>query len=91
MALMLMLVAWLFGRVILAAATGKWLQKKYIPVGKHSESVALLIGTAFWVVMTSLPYVWPLVIGVMVVISLGLALTAPYRAGWRRTEHRPTF
>jgi len=91
MALILLLVAWLFGRVVLAAATGKWLQKKYIPLGKHSESVALLIGTAFWVVMTSLPYIWPLVIAVMVVTSLGLTLTARYRASWGRAERSPTF
>jgi Integral membrane protein CcmA involved in cell shape determination len=83
MGLLLMLLAFLFGRVILAAATGKWLQRKYIPVGKHSESVALLLGTAFWVVLTSLPYVWPFVVAMMLVISFGLAFTARYRVGWR--------
>ena len=88
MALTLILVAWLFGRVVLAAATGRWLQRKYIPLAKHSESVALLLGTIFWVLLTSLPYVWPIVVLMMVVISLGLALTARYRAGWHRT---PTF
>jgi len=83
MGLMLMLLALLFGRVILAAATGKWLQRKYIPIGKHSESVALLLGTTFWVVLTSLPYVWPFVVAMMLVISFGLAFTARYRVGWR--------
>jgi hypothetical protein len=91
MALILMIVGWLFGRVVLAAATGRWLQRKYVPVGKHSESVALLIGTTFWVLLTSLPYVWPFVVAVMVVLSLGLALTARYRVGWRRPEGAPTF
>lgn len=91
MALILMLVAWLFGRVVLAAATGRWLQRKYVPIAKHSESVALLLGTTFWVVLTSLPYVWPVVVGVMIVLSLGLALTARYRVGWRRSVATPTF
>jgi hypothetical protein len=91
MALILMLVAWLFGRVVLAAATGRWLQRKYVPIAKHSESVALLLGTTFWVVLTSLPYVWPIVVGVMIVLSLGLALTARYRVGWRRSVATPTF
>jgi hypothetical protein len=91
MALILMIVGWLFGRVVLAAATGRWLQRKYIPLAKHSESVALLIGTTFWVLLTSLPYVWPFVVAVMVVLSLGLALTARYRVGWRRPEGAPTF
>lgn len=88
MAFILVLVALLFGRVVLAAATGRWLQRKYVPLGKHSESVALLLGTVFWVLLTSLPYVWPIVVIMMVVISLGLALTARYRVGWRRN---PSF
>jgi hypothetical protein len=88
MASILMLVAWLFGRVVLAAATGRWLQRKYIPMGRHSESVALLLGTVFWVLLTSLPYVWPIVVTMMIVVSLGLAFTARYRVNWRRN---PSF
>jgi hypothetical protein len=91
MALFLLIVGWLFGRVVLAAATGRWLQRKYVPFGKQSESVALLIGTAFWVLLTSLPYVWPFVVTMMVVMSLGLALTARYRVAWRKPESSPTF
>ena len=91
MAFLLGLVAGLFGRVILYAATGRWLQRKYIPVGKNSETVALLLGTSFWVVLTSLPYVWPFVVSFIIVISLGLALTARYRVGWRRPQTSPTF
>ena len=84
MALLLILVAWLFGRVMIHAATGRWLQRRFLPIGKGSESVALLIGTAFWIALSSLPYVWPFVVAVMFVISLGLALTAKYHVGWRK-------
>jgi hypothetical protein len=93
LALMLLLVAGLFGRVILYAATGRWLQRKYVSIGKHSETVALLLGSAFWVLLTSLPYAWPFVVAFIWVISLGLALTARYRVGWRRTsgQSRPAF
>lgn len=91
MATILLMVAWLFGRVVLAAATGKWLQRKYFPVARHSESVALLIGTTFWVTLTSLPYVWLFVVFVMIVISLGLAFTARYRVNWTRPQGNPTF
>jgi hypothetical protein len=83
MALLFGLVAVLLGRVILYAATGRWLQRKYVPIGKDSEAVALLLGTVFWVILTSLPYVWPFVVSFIIVISLGLALTARYRIGWR--------
>jgi hypothetical protein len=91
LALILIVLAGLFGRVILYAATGRWLQRKYFPVGKNSEAVALLFGTAFWVTLASLPYIWPFVVAIILVISLGLALTARYRAGWRRAVVSPTF
>ena len=80
--LLLGLVAALFGRVILYAATGRWLQRKYIPMAKHSEAVALLLGTSFWVLLTSLPYVWPFMAAFILIISFGLALTARYRVNW---------
>lgn len=83
LALLLLLVAGLFGRVILYAATGRWLQRKYIPIGKNSEAVALLLGTSFWVLLTSLPYVWPFMAAFILIISFGLALTARYRKSWR--------
>src|SRR5215213_543545 len=82
LALLLWLVAGLFGRVILYAATGRWLQRKYATFGKNSEAVALLLGTSFWVLLTSLPYVWPFMATFILIISFGLALTARYRVGW---------
>lgn len=83
MALLLWIVASVFGRVILYAATGRWLQRRYVSVGKSSEAVALLLGTAFWVLLTSLPYVWPFMVAFILIISFGLALTARYRVGWK--------
>jgi len=87
LALLFLIVAGLFGRVILYAATGRWLQRKYAPVGKSSEAVALLLGTSLWVLLTSLPYVWPFMAAFLLVISFGLALTARYRVGWISTPN----
>jgi hypothetical protein len=86
MALLLVVVAWLFGRVIIYAATGRWLQRKFVKNGNNSETVALLLGTTFWIGLSSLPYIWPLVVAVVLVTSLGLALTARYRVGWKRQQ-----
>jgi hypothetical protein len=86
MALLLLIVAYLFGRVVIHAATGRWLQHRFLPEGKRSESVALLLGAGVWAVILSLPYVWPLVVAGLLVTSLGLALTARYRLGWKRTQ-----
>jgi hypothetical protein len=61
LALLLVLVATLFGRVVIFAATGGWLQRRFLP-RLRSESITLLLGVIFWVVLASLPYVWPIVI-----------------------------
>ena len=86
LALSLWFVAGLFGRVILYAATGRWLQRKYFPIAKHSEAIALLLGTSFWVLLTSLPYVWPFMAAFILIISFGLALTARYRVCWNASQ-----
>jgi len=83
LALLLILVAWVFGRVMIHAATGRWIQRRILPFGKRSESVALLVGTSFWITLSSLPYVWPLVVAVLLVTSLGLGLTARYPMVWK--------
>jgi hypothetical protein len=85
MALLLAIVATVFGRVVIVAATGRWLQRKFLPQVK-SESVMLLLGVTFWIVLSSIPYVWPFVQAGLLVASLGLALTARYRVGWKTNE-----
>ena len=84
MALLLIIMATLFGRVVINAATGRWLERRLLPEGKRSESGALFLGTAFWALVLSMPYIWPLVTAGLLVASLGLALTARYRVGWKR-------
>jgi hypothetical protein len=87
MALLLIVVASLFGRVVVFATTGRWLQRRFWPRLK-SESVTLLLGVTFWVIMASLPYVWPIVIAGLFVVSMGLALTARYRISWKKPRQR---
>src|SRR5947207_1179001 len=85
MALVLAVVATVFGRVVIFAATGQWLQRRLLP-RLRSESVILLIGVTFWIILSSLPYIWPFVQAGLLVASLGLALTARYRIGWKKTK-----
>ncbi|MEP6707984.1 MAG: hypothetical protein ABJC05_10715 [Pyrinomonadaceae bacterium] len=86
MALLLLIVATLFGRVVIFAATGRWLQRRLFAKRAQSESIALLLGVSFWIFVSSLPYIWPVVVGGMLIISLGLVLTARYRMTWKRPE-----
>jgi hypothetical protein len=84
-ATLLMLLSYLFGRVVIHAATGRWLQRVMLPEERRSESVALLLGAVFWAVALALPYAWPFLVLGLVVTSLGLALTARYGLRRRRT------
>ena len=83
-ATLLLLLSYLFGRVVVNAATGRWLQRVLLPEERRSESVALLLGAAFWAVALALPYAWPFLVLGLVVISLGLSLTARYGLSRRR-------
>ncbi|MDT7603370.1 MAG: hypothetical protein QOF61_1367 [Acidobacteriota bacterium] len=83
LASLLLVVAYLFGRVAIHAATGRWLQRLLLSERNRSESVALLLGALFWSLVLSLPYVWALAAAGLVVTSLGLALTARYRLNWK--------
>lgn len=83
-ATLLTVVAYLFGRVVIHATTGRFLQRRFFAEGSRSEATALLIGTVFWVVVLSLPFVWPVLILGLVILGLGLALTARYRIYWKR-------
>jgi hypothetical protein len=83
-ALLVLLLAYLFGRVAIQAATGQWLLRRFFPEKFPSESISLLTGALLWAMLLSIPYVWPLVGTGLLVASLGLALTARYRLGWKR-------
>jgi hypothetical protein len=84
MVLLFIIIAGVFGRVVFYAATGRWLQRRYPSLGRNSESVALLLGTVIWVTLSSLPYVWPFFVAVVLVLSFGLALTAGRRSVWKK-------
>jgi hypothetical protein len=83
LSILLLLVAYLFGRVAIHAATGRHLQRLLLREEQRSESIALLLGAAFWAGVLSLPYVWAFAVAALVVTSLGLALTVRYRIGWK--------
>ena len=58
MAFVLVMLAYVFGRVALQASVGKWVMKKLSPGKKPSETMALFIGALIWTTLLSLPFVW---------------------------------
>lgn len=76
MTVVLLFLAYIFGRVCVHAATGKFLQKLIFADKSRSESVALLFGAIFWTIILSIPFVWTAVFVGIFVISFGMILTA---------------
>lgn len=83
MALVILLLAYVFGRVALQVSVGKFLQKMLLPDRKQSETMALFIGAFIWTLILSLPFIWAFAWVVLLIGSLGLVLTArSATAGW---------
>jgi hypothetical protein len=85
MAVGLLLLAYLFGRVTLQLSLGKYLQKRFLPNLKQNEPLAILIGVSVWTVLLSLPYVWMLAVLALFAAGVGLVLTARSNSSLRPT------
>jgi hypothetical protein len=84
MVFVILILAYVFGRVSLQMSVGKWLQKLIMPEKRHSESVALLFGVLFFTILLSLPYLWALTVFLLWTASLGLVLTARATNSWQK-------
>lgn len=76
MALLFLVLTYVFGRVVMQAVTGKWIQKLAFSDGKQSESIALFLGAFVWTFLLSMPYIWTFTLVVLLMSSFGLVLTA---------------
>ena len=83
MSLVLLLLAYVFGRVALHISLGKLLQKYFLGEGKHSETLALLLGVLGWTIVLSIPYVWTVALFVLFAAGVGLVLTARPPKTWQ--------
>lgn len=83
MAFLVLILAYVFGRVALQILVGKSIQKYFFPTRKHPESLAILYGVVVWTVLLSLPYVWTFVLLTLFAAGVGLVLTARGDGGWR--------
>ncbi len=68
------MLAYIYGRVTLQAATGKVLAK-YLRLG-NSESIAILSGTVLWAAVLTIPYVWPFAVIFLISAGTGVLITA---------------
>ena len=84
MAFVLLMLAFVFGRVALQLSIGKVIQRRLLPEGNRSETITILFGVAFWTTVLSIPYLWTLGVIALFAVGLGLVLTARTPASWRQ-------
>jgi hypothetical protein len=75
MAFVLVMLAYVFGRVALQAGLGKYVLRKFVS-RKPSETMSLLAGAFIWTLLLSIPYVWTVALFILFTASLGLVFTA---------------
>lgn len=83
LAILIATLAFVFGRVVVHAATGQWLQRTLLPDSWRSDTWSLLLGAAFWTLILSLPYIWPVALIGLLIVGFGICLTGRYRLGWK--------
>jgi hypothetical protein len=83
MAFVLMMLAYVFGRVALNVSLGKLLQKYLLGEKNNSEALAILIGVLAWTILLSIPYIWPLALFTLFSTGVGLVLTARSPNSWQ--------
>jgi hypothetical protein len=83
MAFVLLMLAYVFGRVALQVSVGKLLQKYFLGENNQSETLAILIGVVAWTLLLSIPYVWTLALFILFSAGIGLVLTARSQRNWQ--------
>lgn len=82
MAFVLLMLAYVFGRVAMHLSVGKIIQKHILSERNQSETIAILIGVVFWTALLSIPYIWTLALLALFAAGIGLVLTARKNNGW---------
>lgn len=83
MAFVLIILSYVFGRVVLQVSTGKWILRLFSGDKKPSETLAILIGAFFWTLVLSLPFVWVAALFALFSMGIGLVLTVRKQNGWK--------
>lgn len=84
MVFVLLILAYVFGRVTLQVSAGKLIQKHFLSEKNRSETLAILIGVLFWTALLSLPYIWMFCVLALFWAGIGLVLTGRRTNGWAK-------
>ena len=82
MAFLMLMLAYLVGRVTLHVLVGKYVIKHLFGEVFRSESLAILSGVLIWAIILSIPYLWSVGILSLFIAGVGLVLTARTPNSW---------
>jgi hypothetical protein len=83
MGLLVLVLAYVFGRVSLQVSAGKLLQKYLLSESNRSETLATLFGVLLVTLLLSLPYIWLLALFAVFTVGVGLILTGRAVPRWK--------
>ena len=84
MAFVLLMLAYVFGRVAMQVSVGKMLQKQFVGEKHRSETLAIFIGVFVWTILLSIPYIWTFALLTLFSASIGLVLTGRAANNWQK-------
>lgn len=85
MAFVLLMLAYVFGRVAMQVSVGKFVQKQFAGERSRSETAAIFIGVFVWTILLSIPYVWTFAVLALFAAGVGLVLTGRTSTNWQKT------
>jgi hypothetical protein len=82
MAFVVLLLAYVFGRVALHVTFGKLIRKRFFSEHNRSEALTVLAGVLVWTALLSVPYIWTFALLAAFAAGIGLVLTARSASVW---------
>ncbi len=79
MSILLLFLAYGFGRVVLQVLLGRWEVRKVMGRSAASDAIAVFAGTLTLTVVLSLPYVWPFAVFALFAVGIGLVMSVVRR------------
>ncbi len=85
MAFVLLMLAYVFGRVTMQVSVGKMLQKQFVGEKNQSETLAIFIGVFVWTLLLSIQYIWTFALLALFAAGIGLVLTGRSTNNWQKS------
>ncbi|MEZ5306608.1 MAG: polymer-forming cytoskeletal protein [Pyrinomonadaceae bacterium] len=92
MSFILIVLAYIFGRIVLQLSVGKYLLRILTSKRNPSDTFAIFAGTLFWTLALSIPYIWAIFLAFLFFVSIGIIVTMRNQSilGFARTTGAQT-